>query len=588
MVDVDSRKLAYGMEARTEVVTEDWARESAVERADDVVAAADAFAAVSAGATAVPTLGREPPPESAEERGEEGREAGCVAGDVATATPSPSSVKVEAGWAPVAGEAVELQYCEAGMSGSWYSAQLLQLLPEGAAFVEVCGLLSEGEGPLRESHPIERLRPPPPRIPEDFASPLKAGQMVDVWYAEGWWQAEVVGPRGEGELWEVECGEYSISHTVPASSLRPAWRWDAAEGWSVVEKERLAGSERGGERRKRRIDVTRESKHFTREVVGLPSEARKEGEEWEREEARRKDGEDRRRREAEERREEKKREAEERRRREGEERRREGEKRRREGEERRREGEEKRRRETEEKKTKREGEEGNPKREGGKMKEVKEASTNDGGPLYSVGVELEVEGTEEGFFGSWYTARVLEVRGGRQLHLCFLAFQDDDGSLLEDTVDEKFVRPLPPPHASDFLARCAVGTLLEVLLRGGWWEVALLGVEGARFVVGAERYGVTHRVHASHLRPAWSWDRQRRLWSSPTLAKPLKLAKAAKREKEAKAVRSPPVVGAIGCTKNSACLRGARHPGLCRFASPAEAKGSGVAKRGRTDDPMPQ
>ena len=50
---------------------------------------------------------------------------------------------------------------------------------------------------------------------------------------------------------------------------------------------------------------------------------------------------------------------------------------------------------------------------------------------FAVSNVVEVRGTEDGFLGSWYAARVLEAREARsnvKLRLCYEAFQEDDGS----------------------------------------------------------------------------------------------------------------------------------------------------------------
>ena len=93
---------------------------------------------------------------------------------------------------------------------------------------------------------------------------------------------------------------------------------------------------------------------------------------------------------------------------------------------------------------------------------------------------MQVRGTEEGFLGSWYGARVVEAREARgaiRLRLCYLAFQEDDGSFWEDWCDHTAVRPMPPEHGIDFIEGLKKGSPLEVRARvasqsaAGRWRV---------------------------------------------------------------------------------------------------------------------
>ena len=79
---------------------------------------------------------------------------------------------------------------------------------------------------------------------------------------------------------------------------------------------------------------------------------------------------------------------------------------------------------------------------------------------FAVSNVVEVRGTEDGFLGSWYAARVLEAREARsnvKLRLCYEAFQEDDGSKWEDWIEARHVRPLPPPHKADFVKQLKKG-----------------------------------------------------------------------------------------------------------------------------------
>jgi hypothetical protein len=138
--------------------------------------------------------------------------------------------------------------------------------------------------------------------------------------------------------------------------------------------------------------------------------------------------------------------------------------------------------------------------------------------LYAVDQLVEVRGTEEGFFGSWYGARILEsceARGALRLRLRYLAFQEDDGSFWEDWVDHANVRPMPPMRSivASLLAGLKKGAPLEIFIEDGWWEVEYVGNDGDNYLVAARRYQVEHSVPLEQLRPAWKWVEQERDWA---------------------------------------------------------------------------
>ncbi len=136
--------------------------------------------------------------------------------------------------------------------------------------------------------------------------------------------------------------------------------------------------------------------------------------------------------------------------------------------------------------------------------------------LYAPGKHVEVRGLEEGFLGSWYQCRVLEAREARstiRLRLCYLAFQEEDGSFWEDWFDLQHVRPMPPQHDPNFIDKLKKGQPLEINIEEGWWEVEFSGRDGPNYVVSAKRYKVQHTVSLERLRPAWNWSQHERVWS---------------------------------------------------------------------------
>eukprot|EP00967_Tisochrysis_lutea_P012757 scaffold14294_cov31-Tisochrysis_lutea.AAC.1 len=127
---------------------------------------------------------------------------------------------------------------------------------------------------------------------------------------------------------------------------------------------------------------------------------------------------------------------------------------------------------------------------------------------FAPGSIVEVQGAEDGFFGSWYSAQVLEAKEARsiiKLRVSYQAFREEDGSTWEDWVELNQVRPLPPQHKHDFLRHLPVSAPLEVLCKEGWWEVVYSGVNGSKYKVVAPLYDVHHTVTETQLRPAWLW-----------------------------------------------------------------------------------
>ena len=83
------------------------------------------------------------------------------------------------------------------------------------------------------------------------------------------------------------------------------------------------------------------------------------------------------------------------------------------------------------------------------MEEAKAASPvviAAGGP-FAVGARVEVHGTEDGYLGSWYRARVLEDCRP-MLRLSYLDFEEDDGSHCEGWVDSGNYREALPAAAT--------------------------------------------------------------------------------------------------------------------------------------------
>jgi len=135
--------------------------------------------------------------------------------------------------------------------GAWWAVRLLELQPQSAlvsyeAFAERDGVAAR----LQEWVPWARVRPRPPSAPADFLDATLAGEAVQVWWEDGWWDATLLEQpvRREATLAAAaEAAEASVllvraaglpsePQAVACHRLRPGWQW-----------RRLSGSEGEGE-----------------------------------------------------------------------------------------------------------------------------------------------------------------------------------------------------------------------------------------------------------------------------------------------------------------------------------------------------
>ncbi|EOD07349.1 hypothetical protein EMIHUDRAFT_448575 [Emiliania huxleyi CCMP1516] len=123
----------------------------------------------------------------------------------------------------------ELELCgyEDGFFGSWYTARVLETREaRGAGKLRVrYDAFREDDGSTWEDWvELEHVRPLPPRHKPQFVTELDASAPLELLFKEG----------AGGGRHAVVAPQYNVHHTVPASQLRPAWRWAAAERtWDV-------------------------------------------------------------------------------------------------------------------------------------------------------------------------------------------------------------------------------------------------------------------------------------------------------------------------------------------------------------------
>ncbi|KAL4568268.1 hypothetical protein LXL04_023876 [Taraxacum kok-saghyz] len=89
--------------------------------------------------------------------------------------------------------------------------------------------------------------------------------------------------------------------------------------------------------------------------------------------------------------------------------------------------------------------------------------------LYKVGMRVEVVGHSDGFWNSYYGAKVLRV-DRIKLRVRYEQIVDEDyGEYTVEDVDLKHIRPYPP-ESFDVSYRLTVGDDVDVYDRDGWWR----------------------------------------------------------------------------------------------------------------------
>ena len=104
-------------------------------------------------------------------------------------------------WARV-GMGVEVRLPEPLFRGAWWEAVILEV-GQQACHVRVTAFAARdgAEERLDEWVPWNRTRPAPPAPPSDFLVGTRFGEPVEVWWADGWWEATLVAiarPSAQG------------------------------------------------------------------------------------------------------------------------------------------------------------------------------------------------------------------------------------------------------------------------------------------------------------------------------------------------------------------------------------------------------
>jgi len=126
--------------------------------------------------------------------------------------------------------------------------------------------------------------------------------------------------------------------------------------------------------------------------------------------------------------------------------------------------------------------------------------------IYPVGGGVEVTSFEDGLRGSWYKATVVAAAAECGTIRVRYAVNGVSGPE-EEEVNTNRLRPLPPQIATaEIKSLLGKDDELELFFSQGWWDVVVLEVKKATYLVVAPEYDKKHTVAPKALRPRWSFD----------------------------------------------------------------------------------
>ena len=152
------------------------------------------------------------------------------------------------------------------------------------------------------------------------------------------------------------------------------------------------------------------------------------------------------------------------------------------------------------------------KKEGGKKAEGS-------GPSYEFkfGTEVEVKGRDKGFEGSWYLAEVIKLKEGvSTIQYDALFEKGEEKTEVKETLKSDHLRPKPPELPEGWDEKLSPGTPLELKHEDGWWQVTYVSsrVGTSEVLVKSTHWGDTqHLVEKGDLRPGWKWTASSDSWT---------------------------------------------------------------------------
>lgn len=118
---------------------------------------------------------------------------------------------------------------------------------------------------------------------------------------------------------------------------------------------------------------------------------------------------------------------------------------------------------------------------------------------FSIGETVEICCAEDGFWGSYFVATILEKKPENKYLVQYttLVTEEDDKVYLKDTVDGRMVRPLPPKKK---ITAFKDDEMVDVYANEGWWEGRIAGKHGSKYSVYFETTGKLIKYPANRLR----------------------------------------------------------------------------------------
>ena len=141
-------------------------------------------------------------------------------------------------WARV-GMGIEVRLPEPLFRGAWWEGELLEMTNQSAHVRIHAFAARDGcEERLDEWVPWGRTRPTPPPPPTDFLRATRFGEPVEIWWADGWWEATLVAIARPAE--REKSVEEQAAAAVAAQAAAPP---PAAEVVMAEAEEGVAGGE---------------------------------------------------------------------------------------------------------------------------------------------------------------------------------------------------------------------------------------------------------------------------------------------------------------------------------------------------------
>ena len=163
-----------------------------------------------------------------------------------------------------------------------------------------------------------------------------------------------------------------------------------------------------------------------------------------------------------------------------------------------------------------------PPQRGTRARSVRRRRDEAGRPTFNAGERVEVQGHEEGYYGSWWAARVLSsstsAREGATVLVQYARLHSDGAPSkpIVERLPARLLRPEPPRQLGNWAERLRPGFPLQMLHDGGWWQVSFVqqgpclhahahgrkrACSGAQLVVNSRTWKSHRLVPVTQLRP---------------------------------------------------------------------------------------